>query len=290
MRLLFAAWLLAVGVAAVSWAQAPMPATAVFVMKADGTDLHKVAEVTGYCEHSAPRWSHDGGRLVFDALSTSTSQRSCFVVNVDSTGLRELGKGELPDWSPDDQQIAFQTDDAAGPPEIYVQNLDGKGRAKIAAGISPRWSPDGGRLAFSDGNVLKVVDLLSGAETAALDNQPHGIHNGFAWSPDGKRLAVVNRGAVAGDRQLLVVDASGGNGAVSPRLKGDMGGVISISPDGKKIVFADGWKLQVVGIDGNDRPQKLPRQPQKCRHPAFSPDGKQIAFVSYYKTGEAPPP
>ena len=59
--------------------------TAVFVMRADGSSVRKVAQVEGFADHAAPRWSHDGKQLLFDAAPTRRAPRTCFVVNVDVT-------------------------------------------------------------------------------------------------------------------------------------------------------------------------------------------------------------
>ncbi len=60
MYLRSAVWLLGLVVAAQAWAQAPTRPSAIFVMKTDGSDVRKVAQVDGYEDHEAPRWSHEG--------------------------------------------------------------------------------------------------------------------------------------------------------------------------------------------------------------------------------------
>jgi WD40 repeat protein len=274
--MLHAVCLLALVVSADAAAPAVWP-SGLFVMKADGSDVRLVAEVKGYYDLGAPRFSHDGKRLAFDAaLGEPHGPRSCFVVNVDGTGLAELGKGGSPDWSPDDKQIALASDSG----EIFVQNLDGKGRTQIAKGGSPRFSPDGGRLAVSDRRTLRVVDLVNGEEVRVFDPPLDAIFNGFAWSPDGKRLAVAARLEAGGRRSLLVVDAEGSNARLEPRLTNSMGGYVSFSADGKQIVLADGWKIKLVDAAGTAPPREVQGQEGLNRHPAFSPDGRWIAFVS----------
>jgi Tol biopolymer transport system component len=250
---------------------------AVYVMRADGSEVRKVIAVKGRDDHGSPRWSHDSKRLVFNARAGTQGPRASFVVNVDGTGLRELCVGRVPDWSPDDKQIAFQAN-AAG--QIYVQNLDAYGRSEIAQGYAPRWSPDGARLALSDRRMLKTTDLLSGETTDLFDNAASEIFDGFAWSPDGKRLAVVVRAMAGGPRILLLVDADAKRPRSRRRLIGEMGGFVSFSPDGKQIAFADSWQIRIADVDGNAPPRTLPGQRGKNRHPDWSPDGNWIAFVS----------
>ena len=61
---------------------APAGATAIFVMKIDGTAVRKVIEVKGCRGHGSPRWSHDDKRLAFDASPAGTEVTKFYVVNV----------------------------------------------------------------------------------------------------------------------------------------------------------------------------------------------------------------
>ena len=260
MYLRSAVWLLGLVVAAEAPAQAPTRPSAIFVMKTDGSDVRKVAQVDGYEDHEAPRWSHDGKRLVFDARNRASRKRSCFVVNADGTGLGEVAKGRFADWSPDDRQITFQVDGAGGSAEIYVQNLDGQGRVKIAEGRSPRWSVDGSVLVHSDRTMLRAVDLLTDEETALLPAPVVKVFDGFAWSPDGKSMAVVVRPAAGGPRHLLFVDPAADNRELAPRLTNEMGGFISSRPTENGSLLAARAKCR-----GPRRRKKPP-----CRRPRYS--------------------
>lgn len=253
-------------------------ATAIFLVKPDGSEVRKVAQVEGHDDHEAPRWSHDGRHLVFDARNETTRQRSCFVVAADGTGLREVARGRFADWSPDDKQIAFQLDGPAGAAEIYVQNLDGRGRVKIADGRSPRWSPDGGLLAYSDRTMLRAADLLSDEQSTLLPAPVEKVFDGFAWSPDGSQMAVVVRPAVGSKRHLRFVTPTEQAADVASRLQNEMGGFVSYSPDGKQLVFSDAMLLRIVDVEGEAPARKIPGQTGLNRHPAFSPDGKWIAY------------
>ena len=279
MRLCLSAVLLCFALAAQARAQETAGPSAIFVMKADGSDVRKVAEVKGYSDHSSPRWSHDAKQLAFDAQSVAGGERATFVVGIDGVGLREVAKGRFPDWSPDDRQIAFQSDGADGAAEIFVQNLDGQGLVKIAKGTSPRWSTDGGTLVFSNRTTLRAVDLLTGEEKSLLP-APLEIFDGFAWSPSGNQIAVVARPSGDGPRQLLLVDPSDPKAAPVPRLKNELDGSVSYSPDGQQLVFSDSGELHTVDVAGNAEPRKLAGQQGKNRDAAFSPDGASIAFAS----------
>ena len=97
-------------VSAYSRAAAADLRTAIYAVKRDGTGLRKIVQIPGYKEHSTPVCSHDGTRLAFDAIQAGTFVKKVFVVNADGTGLTGFDGTETPDWSPDDNRLAFRFD------------------------------------------------------------------------------------------------------------------------------------------------------------------------------------
>jgi WD40 repeat protein len=287
MNLRWSAWWLILFLAVPAWGQTPDGPTAIFVMKPDGGEVRKLAEVDGFEDHEAPRWSHDGKRVVFDARNTASKARSCFIVNADGSGLREVAKGKFADFSPDDQQICFQAD-GLGPVAIYVQNLDGQGLTKIGEGRCPRWSPTGNALIYTDGTMLYSQDLVTDERIQLLPAPVPKVFDGVSWSPDGNTLAVTVRTVEGRPRELLFIKPAGGTQNLKPRLKNEMGGFTGFSADGKKLVFSDGMQMRLVEVAGTGPPRMIPDQKGKAKHPAFSPDGQWIAFSSNRKMESAP--
>ena len=252
---------------------------AIYVVKVDGSQLRKLAQVDGYGVHEAPRWSHDGKRVVFTALNASARVFEFFVVGADGAGLQKLGTGRDPDWSPDDKQIAFELP-AAGGSQICVQNLDGSGVERLTQGTCPRWSPDGSQIAFAAGQTLHVLDLASGEQRALFDAPFETLYRGCCWSPDGKYLAISARSVPRVRRQVMIVSAQGVKDGLRVRLQNEASGHMAFSPDGKRLAFDNAYFIHVVDVEGKAEPRQLPDQRAQNLSPDWSPDGQWLVFAS----------
>lgn len=121
------------------------------VMNLDGSNARMVGAVAG----SDPAWSPNGKQLVFAALNEKGNGRSLAVINLDGTGLRQLGNPDVfdywPSFSPDGQRITFfRYEDGRG--QIFVVNADGSNLKNLTPPGEyhewPSWSPDGKQIAY----------------------------------------------------------------------------------------------------------------------------------------------
>ena len=178
---------------------------------------------------------------------------------------------------------------------------------------NPRWSPDGTMLAFTSSRSGKsnlYVLRLIGGEAEQLTDVKSGVAN-FAWSPDGKGIAFLLRDAPSEDEEkstkgkndwrwideavklnrLNVINLDkDANGKREPRrLTGDANveGDFNWSPDGKTIVFTrtktpkvDHWPTaDLLAVDvATGEVKTLAATNAAEGGPAYSPDGKWIAF------------
>ena len=177
------------------------------------------------------------------------------------------------------------------------------------------WSPDGGRLAFSspslgghvadvDGaSVTQVTRAVTGVRLRRWDSQP-------AWAPDGRRLALTRLttefvGVEAPTRfiasEICLVGADGADqGCLALPVPAAHA---AWSPDGRRLAFAGlapgvplpvpdpntlcPTAIYVADADGAGvRAVTTVAAPTSCRgvsgdwSPAWSPDGRRLAFVS----------
>ncbi|HET8776164.1 MAG TPA: hypothetical protein VFN76_00755, partial [Candidatus Limnocylindria bacterium] len=208
-------------------------------------------------------------------------------------------------------------------------------RGRVRDG-SPEISPDGRLLAFvrtpvgdADAHGQAWILPLDGGEPWRLTSLPHGVSSAL-WSPDGRRVALVAPGGaqrfIVGEERkdrtptarrltrldfrdddsghvgrrahLWVVDAR--EGAQARQLTSGDFDVLhpAWSPDGRRIAFAADRgpdaniepRLQLwwVGADAaQPRVRELVSLRGDADRPAFSPDGRRLAFVG---TDVADPP
>jgi len=165
--------------------------------------------------------------------------------------------------------IAFSTGDA----KLYVMRADGSHLRKIASNASaPSWSPDGKRIVFVRSQGIALMTLRS-RRLRALTRHPNAIYDDVpSFAPDGKRIAFMRQPS-GGEAAIYLIATTG------KRLrKLATGSDPSWSPGGGKLVYSAQSRLFVIAANGRGK-HALTSGSDPDVMPAWSPDGKRIAFV-----------
>ena len=163
---------------------------------------------------------------------------------------------------------------------------------RAAPGIyyNPRLSPDGQRIAYSTNSAIEVYDWGRDSITRLTFTAQTQTNLKPVWTPDGKHIIFVSQGTNEFSLQWIRADGSGeaqlllkSKNELVPR---------SFSPDGKRLAFEerdaetrmDIWTLPIDLSDPeHPRPGKAElflRTPFAVTEPAFSPDGRWMAYSS----------
>jgi Tol biopolymer transport system component len=150
----------------------------IYVMNADGTNVRQLTSNADF--DSAPSWSPDGKRILFERApagtftpGTEAQEKDIYVMRADGTHVRRLtdspGLDEGPEFSPDATKIAFSSA-RDGQQEIYVMDADGSNPRRLTDNPARDESPDWQALPFDGRGHQACGDdsLASGGASSVL--------------------------------------------------------------------------------------------------------------------------
>ena len=239
----------------------------------------------------------------------------------DLFNLRFLNGGKL---SPDASQVVYTVSQINAEQDkeystIFLLDLGSGSTKQLTNGKArdgnPQWSADGKSIAFvsdRDGKQQLYLLPVDGGEARQLTEAKRGIGGGFAWSPDGRKIAFsavptvepidLGKEPYRVDRTVYRFDAIGYldqtiqdvflldlTSGETRQLTNDRTNNVNLrwSPDGSEILYDATMRadaalamipdLMTVDLNGNRKP--ILQGWASIEGANFTPDGKQIVFV-----------
>lgn len=251
-----------------------------------------------------PQISPDGRAVVYTVgatdLDTNRIAHNIWIVSTapgsQPRQLTQTGHDTRPQWSPDGKTIAFLSG-REGAPEVYVMPAQGGAEKKITSlstgADNEKWSPDGRSIAFTSSVFPDCADdACNRARDDAVEKSKvkarvydHLLYRHWVHWSDGKRSHLFLVGANGGAPRDLTPHA---DYDVPPDERGDAND-FAFSPDSKEICFtavtdrpeaiSTNGDLFLVAASGGE-PKRITSNPGFDGHPAYSPDGRFIAYHS----------
>ncbi|MFC1718361.1 redoxin domain-containing protein [Candidatus Poribacteria bacterium] len=217
---------------------------------------------------SGAAWSPDSKKLVYG----HDGDGGVWIADLDSKEETQLvPEGKDPSWSPDGKMIAYVLEKEAAGAEIWLTQADGSGEPEhLVKGMLPHWTANGKEAIYFPPRTRALYAInIENKETRKVASV------GYLYSvlsPDEKRVAYVARGG------LWTVDVDNPTTMTNLSMM-ETALLMTWSPDAQHIAYG-GYRgidlgMWIVPTDGS---QVLRRLLPGATRPAWSPDGKLIAY------------
>lgn len=279
-----------------------------WVMNADGSDLEKQSKERVNA-HTSPLWTPDGHVIVRRRVRTGSELWLHYLDG--GSGVKQPVSGSIsgPAISPDGRYLFVAVGGARSAQLVRHDRTTGDS-IRLGEGFRPQVSPDGRYLAYAafhdHRTTLRLRDLLSGADrvldeeiTPAAGRDAQDLLPAYSFTPDGQSIVITIGGkihrvdVVTGSSQVIPYTAQVTQEIAEPiRVErrvadGDLDVKVlrwaSMSPDGETLAFSALGKIYVADL-ATGQASRLTQSNSREYMPSYSPDGRQITFVTWTDT------
>ena len=261
----------------------------------DGRDVRRIWQRDTFGPPPVCCWSPDGKKLLLLNGTVVHADGSGLIYRIDPTNFDPAFDPNSMAWAGDSKSILVAgtggyIDDTYTYREILVYRVDPENdittlaSGRGLAGAAPALSSDGQWLAYEAGDPPFVLVSSSTGVGGGSISQGYEAH----FSPSGNKVLFKEYIEADGTDRWLVVGAGGSfslPGDASDYEIDDRGTGISWSPDETRVVYSRRdnatdpvWRIYVFDFNGGTE-KLLNTGSDKDVYPAWSPDGRKIAFL-----------
>ncbi len=270
----------------------------------------KYDDMIAFRRIGAPKISPDGKWIVYDAstpdMATNARRSAIFLMPASGGESKQISDGvkhdEGPVWSPNGKSIAYVSNRAGGAKQLYLYDIAMGSTIKLttlAGGAgSVKWMPGGDALVLTsdvypdcgvDPECTQQKDIAAQekpSQARVITSLMYRHWNAWQEPTRTHILYVPLRGGAARDLTPGAFDA--------PPFSVGGGGEFDVSPDGKELVYARDTSdrperstnsdLFIIPLSGGTA-KRITSRTGADTSPAYSPDGRYIAYRSQARAG-----